>query len=444
MREKVVKKLTMKAAPTGRHNPWLWIPCLCIAEGIPSAVVLFVALLMFLQFGADETTASLYSGLLFLPWIVKSYLHGKVRKAASYKKHLHVVEFAMFLCLMSLAVYISECSVRTYSLFAFLFVLSFLCAWHELLLRFYYSRMLNSRQQRVFQTTRLLASQVALIVTYGVLIIVAGFFEIFFRSYQKAWAMESSLVAGVFLLFCMFNFAILRESKSFGHPVDAASARDAGHILTRMRQKPRAWVVLSSLFLLLLPQGLMFNPRVFFLLASSEQGGLGCSVQDVGFAQGTIGVLAFSIGIGVGHYLNNHRGWARDFWLMSILLTLSPFFYMFMAAWPQTDNLLLLCCMTFCAQLCFGFGLNVCKPFVHYMSGQRYRNVINYLYVPVVAGLMVLPMTVSGWLCHLLGYQCFFTLCVLVAPVAWSVLLLCRTKEALACNRTAERPPKNP
>jgi len=201
--------------------------------------------------------------------------------------------------------------------------------------------------------------------------------------------------------------------------------------VSRIRQKPHIFAVLLSLFFLLLPQALMFNTRVFFLLASSERGGLDCSFQDVGFAQGTIGVLAFSLGIALGRSMMREYGNRSMFGVTAVVLTLSPVPYLLMALYPQIGDMLMLCCMTFVAQLFFGFGLNVCRVYVPYISEQRYRNVTNFLYLPMVASLMVVPMTLSGWLCMELGYQTFFKLCVAIAPVAWIVLWISRTKRYL-------------
>ena len=395
---------------------------------------MFVALLMFLQFGADEVLAALYSALLFLPLVFKSYLYSKVRKAGSFKRNLHVCESFMFLCLMGIAVYVSEARVQHLVLFVFLFFLSLLCAWHELLSRLYYSRMLFPRQQRLFTGTKLLSSQVVLVVTYGVLIIVAGFFEIFFRSYQKAWAMESSLVAGGFLVFLALNVLLLQSPKvvnRYRHETLTDTVKNELHTLSHICQKPHVLPVLLSLFFLLLPQALMFNTRVFFLLSSQEEGGLACSVQDVGFAQGTIGVLAFSLGVAWGRALMKRYGRSPMFWWTAVVLTLSPLSYMLMAWHPQVNNMLMLCLMTFFAQLCFGFGLNVCHLFVPYISAQRYRNTTNFLYVPMVASLMLLPMALSGWLCREVGYQTFFLACVILAPLAWVILVVCKTKKIL-------------
>lgn len=417
-----------------KYSPWIWIPSLCVAEEIPSAVVMFVALLMFVQFGANETKAALYSGLLFLPWVMKSYLHSKVRKAGAFKRNIHVVELLMFICLMGMAVYISEAKVQDWLLFVFMFVLSCLCSWHELLSRMYYSRMLYPREQQLYRNTKMLSSQMTLVVTYGILLIVAGGFEVFFRSYQKAWAMESSLVAGGFLVFFVLNFVVLQHPHVFNrhrHESLVGAVKTELHSLARFKQKPHVVWMLFSLFILLLPQALLFNTRVFFLLTSTDKGGLGCSVQEVGFAQGTIGVLAFSLGVVLGRALIKKYGQRTMFWVTAIVLTLSPLSYWLMASYPQPESLLLICCMTFFAQICFGFGLNVCRPFVIYISEQRYRNTTNFLYVPLVASLMVVPMSLSGWICTQLGYHTFFLVCDALAPLAWILLVVCKTKKIL-------------
>ncbi|MBR0045644.1 MAG: hypothetical protein IJP75_02000 [Bacteroidaceae bacterium] len=419
------------------YSPWVWIPTLCAAGEIPSTVVMFVALIMFMQFGATPVVSSVCGALLFLPWVTKSYFYSKVSKAGAFKRYLHICESLMFLCLMGIAVYIAYAKVHVWVLFSFLFVLSCFCAWHELLARLYYRRMLHPRQQPLFMGTKLLSSQVAQVITYGVLIIVAGFFEVFFRSYHKAWAMESSLVAGGFLVFLVLNIIVLQNPKQmerYRHETLVDTVKNELHVLSRIQQKPHVLPILLSLFFLLLPQALMFNTRVFFLLDAVEQGGLSCSVQDVGFAQGTIGVLAFSIGMAWGRTMMKNNGLQSMFWTAAVVLSLSPLSYVLMAYYPQQNNMLLLCCMTFFAQLCFGFGLNVCRVFVPYISEQRYRTTTNFLYVPVVVSLMILPMALSGWLACELGYHIFFLLCIAMAPVAWCVLGICKTKKILTEN----------
>ena len=177
-------------------------------------------------------------------------------------------------------------------------------------------------------------------MTYGVLIIIVGLLEIFFRDIGKAWAMENYLVAGVFLVLMLINIMTLHSPRIYNRYVYESvldTVKAEIRIIDRIRQQPYITHTVVSLFFLLIPQALMFNTRVFFLLASVDDGGLNCSLQDVGFAQGTIGVIAFSTGIAIGRRAIRKAGEANMFWPMAITLTLSPFIYMAMAFYPPGD-----------------------------------------------------------------------------------------------------------
>ena len=397
-------------------------------------MVTYVSLLMFVQFGDSNGFSSLLEGLLFLPWVMKSYLRSKVRSAGCFKKYIHLVEACIFLCLYSTTFYIDRFSPKPFSLFLIMFVICFFCAWHELLARMYYNRMLFPRQQFLYNNTRIFASHSTVVLTYGVLIIVVGLAEVHFRSYSKAWAMESYLVAGVFLLFLIINMLVLQKPRinnSYRYESLLHAFKNELHIVDRIRQKQYSFRIIAALFFLLLPQALMFNTRVFFLMAPIGQGGLGCSIHEVGFAQGTIGVIAFSIGITLGRLFVDRYDYEKMFWFMIVPLTLSPVCYVAMSQNPVYDDMQALCCVTFLAQLFFGFGLNICMYFVHYISNERYRNTINYLYVPLVAGVMIVPMCISGYLMDALGFKVFFVIDLMCAPIAWIVIGTLRVKEKL-------------
>lgn len=417
-----------------KHNPWLWIPSLCATEEIPSAVVTYVALIMFLQFGASEPLASVYAASLFIPWVLKSVLYTRAVMVKSVTRRIHVVELLMFACLMLIALCLEQYRVGHLLLFFMMFMLSHLCAWHELFSRLYYGKMLMPRQQKLFRNTKMAASYVSLIMTYGLLIIVAGFFEVFFRSYQKAWAMESTIVAGAFFTVAVVNTVVLKSPLKKVQEAQVVEKHNVGHLfesLGRFGSMPHFPGLATCLFFLLLPQSLLFNTRVFFLFAPEEAGGLGCSVQDVGYAQGTIGVVAFAVGVSLGRWFMLRGKAVARFDVASVVLTLSPVAYMLMAIWRRPGDISLICCMTFFAQFCLGFGLNACNAFVTYFSGRRYRNTTNFLYIPVVAAVMIVPMALSGMLCLWMGYKDFFVMCSLMAPVAWVMMWALKVHEAL-------------
>ena len=407
-----------------------WLFSLFAAESIPFALVTFVALLMFVQQGAGMGVATGLCALLSLPWVLKSFVREKVRQFGHFATVLKVVEACMFVVLIGLAFAFDRYRYSVPQIFTCLFLLSCLCAWHELAARMYYERMLYPRWQRVYNSSKIIFSQTAQVITYGVLIMLVGALQVFYHNRPDAmsfaWNVAVYMLAGVFMLLVLINCFVLRRPPVGDAPRSGSwvhAVRAEVQVIDRIAHKPHWAAVVAGLFVVLLPQALMFHTRVLFLLAPKAEGGLGCTMLQVGFAQGTIGVMAFSIALGIGHRLLTRRGVRRTYWLFAIPLGLSPLVYWLMTQYPPA-NLFQLCVATFTAQFCFGLGLNFCMAFVRYISDERYRNTINYLYIPMVAFVMLLPIGLSGWLLSRLGFEQFFAVDALSALAAWLVAAL--------------------
>ena len=425
---------------TKKRANLFWITTLSAAEEIPTAVITYVALLMFLQFGNSMVMSAFYSACLFLPFALRSFVRSKVRSAGNFKQNIHIAECCMFILLILMVLTIKYVHNNLWLLFVLMFLVACFCAWHDLLGRMYYDRMLYPRQQKIYNKTKIFAAQTTIILTYGVLIMFVGFLEVVFRmpteiqTKRLAWAMECYIIAGVFLVLFFLNIYLLKNpsiGNTYRYQSMATTVQNEIRILERIRQKQYSIQIIVALFFLLLPQALMFFTRVFFLLARAEDGGLDCSIPDVGFAQGTIGVIAFGIGLFAGRQLLGKYGAEKMFWWMVVPLTLSPTLYMLMSQNPYVGNMFAVCVMCFFAQLFFGYGLNICTVFIRFISGERYRNSIGYLYIPSIAGVMIIPMSLSGLLCATLGFQLFFIVDAAFAIVAWILLLILSIKTKL-------------
>lgn len=410
------------------RSPWQWVPSLFAAEEIPASIVTYVAVLMFLQTGTKPAMATCYCGLLFLPWVLKSFFRRRVRAIGHFRQQLQWLELAIVAAMMALAFTFLRPSWQGGWLFTGLFVLSLLTAWHELAARMYYERMLRPHWQQIYNTPKIIASQSAVVLTYGILIIFVGALQVLYRKIPRSWNEGCYLMAGIMLVFAFYHMLTLHrphvsDPRLRGTAFEAV--RDEIRVIDRIRHKPNWLSAVLALFLLLLPQSLMFYSRVLFLYLPKADGGLGCTIQDIGFAQGTIGVIAFSFGLMLGRQLLRTKG--EFLWWLAVPLGLSPLVYLLMTFEPPS-SLMALCVATFQAQFLFGFGLNTVMLFVRYISGERYRNTINYLYIPLVATAMLPAIVLSGWLVSLLGFRLFFLIDVLTAPLAWLYLYLIRTK----------------
>ena len=54
-----------------KQSPWSWIPTLYFAEGFPYVLIVTVSVIMFKKLGVSNSDVTLYTGWLYLPWVIK-------------------------------------------------------------------------------------------------------------------------------------------------------------------------------------------------------------------------------------------------------------------------------------------------------------------------------------------------------------------------------------
>lgn len=369
------------------HYRFLALPA---AEQIPTATITFVALLLLLQLNMSAPLATLCAALLFVPWAVGAWWKRDWTSASGLHRKIRLVQLLQLLALLILAWSVQH---GEWASWAALFANSTIAALHHALSKAYFHQCVHPRLRPLYRVPRNTLSHAMVVLTYGILIIAVGVLEVFYRQIPIAWATGIYLMSVAYLLVILLGHPVLSRPKSSTitqHPLPIS-------------QQPTGWLWMG---LLLLPQALMFYARVLFLFDEPERGGLGCTIQEIGFAQGTVGVIAFAFGLGIGHWLLQWIPRRRLFWPFAILLGLSPLLYLLMSYEPP-QSLPVLCIATFQAQLCFGLGLRL-------LTSSRQLT------------LMLPAMAASGLLVEWLGYRDFFLLDVLTVPVAWTICAIAR------------------
>ena len=56
---------------TKNINPWLWIPTLYFAEGIPYFIVNNISVILFTRMGVPNGEMALFTSLIYFPWVIK-------------------------------------------------------------------------------------------------------------------------------------------------------------------------------------------------------------------------------------------------------------------------------------------------------------------------------------------------------------------------------------
>lgn len=391
-----------------------WTITLFAANEIPSAVVTFVALIMFLQMNIGVALSTLFAAILLLPWVAQPFMRRLLPGMGGDRWWLHLIEITLAGTMALFALTLRNGMWWTMLMLTWISTLS---AWHDIMAKHYFMRRTMMAQETHHLVLRALSSQMAIVLTYGLMIMAVGVLQIYFRqrSQTYSWALGYYILAGAYLLMTLMNMLLLRN---------------AGNTeITTTQQWPwqqKRWKEhLIMLLLMLMPQGLMFYSRTVFFLAQPQEGGLGCTLQEVGFAHGTIGVIAFLTGVALGKGILNKWGENRTKWPLTICLGLSPAVYLTMTH-CRPEGVWVLSAYTLMAQLLFGIGLNACRRYIENLSGERYRNSVNPLYIPAISLCIVLPMALSGFLLERLDFKLFFMLDTLCAPITW-VAILCLT-----------------
>ncbi len=368
--------------------------------------------------GTSCFVATLLSATLLLPSVLKfSNNFGKCRNELL-KILILLFQTFLFISFICAAYFVNHLKGNVIAIFVCLMIISVLNACNEKFVARYYNNQLNRKKQNVLGNYKYVASQLSFIVAYGILIIFVGLHEIIFRNIHLAWSMAFYLIAGGVLILLMVNSFLLKKPEK---------ENAVNYFMTRPLSLPRKILFRNIrfvfiIFMLLLPQSLLFATRVFFLMASDIDGGLNYTLQDVGFAQGTIGVIAFSIGTFIGQHLMRKFGYKKLFWIMVFPLIASPFFYLIMS-YVLSTNMIHVCMMTFASQLCFGLGLNIFVVFINRTNDFLEDNIINLVHNPLVVVAMFVPIAFSGWLVQIFTFKTYYLINSLTAILTILTLL---------------------
>jgi len=159
----------------GRH-PWFWVPTLYFAEGIPYVVVMTVSVIMYKRMGISNTDIALYTSWLYLPWVIKPLWSPIVDIFKTKRFWIILMQLVVGAGLGGVALTIPLPDFFKYTL-AFLWLLAFSSATHDIAADGFYMLGLSEHQQAWFVGIRSTFYRLAMITGQGLLIILAGYVE---------------------------------------------------------------------------------------------------------------------------------------------------------------------------------------------------------------------------------------------------------------------------
>jgi len=158
------------------RNPWLWVPTIYFAEGIPYVVVMTVSVIMYKRLGISNTDIALYTSWLYLPWVIKPLWSPLVDLVKTKRFWIVAMQLLLGAGLGGIALTIPLPNFFKFTLI-FFWLLAFSSATHDIACDGFYMLGLTEYQQAWFVGIRSTFYRIAMITGQGLLIILAGYLE---------------------------------------------------------------------------------------------------------------------------------------------------------------------------------------------------------------------------------------------------------------------------
>ena len=184
------KKRTRATFQEQEHrSPWLWVPSLSFADGLPLVTIMTLSVILYKQLGLSNAEITFYTSWLYLPWILKPVWSPLINVVKTKRWWIVLTEVLLGAAFGGVAFTIPTSFWLQGSLF-FFWVIAFAGASHCISADGFYMLGLNTHQQATFMGIRSLFDRLATIFAQGVLVMIAGNLQVVFRnSISYSWSL---------------------------------------------------------------------------------------------------------------------------------------------------------------------------------------------------------------------------------------------------------------
>lgn len=385
------------------------MPSLYFAEGVPYVIAMMVSVTLYKRLDVSNTEIALYTSWLYLPWVIKPLWSPVVDLLKTRRAWIVAMQLLIGAALAGVALTLPGDNFLRWSL-AFLWLLAFSSATHDIAADGFYMLGLEPRDQAWFVGVRSTFYRLAMITGQGLLVMLAGMLETFTGNVPLAWSLTFYLLAALFIGFGAYHYAVLPRPASDRHRQGVTLAglfRGFVETFVSFFRKPGIVAILAFLLLFRFAEAQLAKMASPFLLDGLADGGLGLGTTQVGFVYGTIGVLMLTLGGLAGGFLAARHGLKFWLWWMVAAMNLPNAVYIFLA-WVQPEAYWMINAAVGVEQFGYGFGFTAYMLYMIHVAEGEHETAHFAICTGFMALGMMLPGMFSGWLQEWLGYRHFF------------------------------------
>ncbi len=412
-------------------NPWRYIPTLYLAEGFPYIVINTVSVLLYGALGYSNEQITLWTGWLYLPWVLKMFWSPWVDANFTKRRWLLGAQRAMSAVLLIISMLIcanaywqagalANPTFFTLSLLGFL-AGAFVSATLDIATDGYYLLALTPQEQGYFVGIRTIFYRIAMILGSGLLVSGVGYVARAGVSTPYNWA----LFFGVLALFfggCVWYHSVILPRPAADKPAQVAQTTAWKEAFGSYFKQENIVYILLFILLYRFGEALLEKMVPLFLLKPASQGALGISVEAYGLIKGTLGLGAIIAGNLLGGWLLGKFGFKKCIWPFAIALVLPNVFYVYLAA--MRPGLVTVATLITLENFGYGLAMMALTVFIMYVSQGKYKTSHYAISTGIMALGMMVPSMLSGKLQALLGYERFFVVACMISLVTFAIVPL--------------------
>lgn len=411
----------MSSPASAVRNPWLWVPSSYFSEGIPFALVIWVAGTMFKDLGHSDGQITLATSSIGIAWSLKPFWAAFLDMYRTKKFFVLAMEFLMAALLIVIAV---SLPLPNYFriVIAVLWVLAFASSTQDICVDGIYITTLDSAKQAAYIGVQGVFWNVGRIFATAAIVWAAGSLRNDYHlAASTAWGWSLGLGAATLAFLAIYHYFMLPTGSIVARPESVgAVARTFADTWVDFFRKEKIFGMLLFVFFFRCSEGLLLVEGPLFLQAATDVGGVGLSLKEKGVIDGTISTfVSLFAGLLGGAFMARFGLKRNTLFFMALCLNLPHITFVILSQLAGPGHTLSLWTIGSLVTIekfgySFGFVANMLYMMQQISPGKYHMS--HYAFANSLMNLMLVPtQMISGPLADHFGYRSYFIIVMFAA-----------------------------
>ena len=425
--------MDMNQASKTNRAPLSWVPTAYLAEGIPFAMVIWVAGTLFKDLGHSDAEITVATASVGIMWSLKPLYAGFLDMFKT--KRFWVIAMQLVLAGL-LGLWASSLAMPNYFVMGILllWLLAFASATQDICIDGVYITSLNPSAQGKFMGVQGAFWNAGRIFATAVVVGVAAHLQKQGMDARGAWAVALAVSMGTIALLAAYHFYVLPVGSITQRPQNAADvARTFKDQFIDFLKKPHLLGMLMFVFLFRMGEGFLLLEAPLFMQGSVTQGGLGmCAtnaisaacphlLEDKALIDGFIStVVSLAFGMLGGLFAGKFGLTRKTLVFMAVCLNLPHITFYVLSCMVSSDapvSLPVIATLVTIEKAGYAFGFVANMLYMMQQISPGKYHMTHYAYCTAIMNLVLIPTQMaSGILADHMGFQTFF-LVVMAASI---------------------------